>query len=361
VSSQRHIAFYLPQFHPIPENDEWWGAGFTEWRNVVKARPRYAGHYQPHLPGELGFYDLRLPEVRAAQAKLASDYGIDAFCYYHYWFGGQRLLERPFEEVLHSGEPDFPFCLAWANENWTRSWDGRSRSVLIEQDYSRNEAEHARWLVQAFKDERYVRVDGKPLFLIYRASHLPDARRTTQLLRREAKAAGIGDLYLCRVESFDNERGEPERMGFDAAVEFAPDWTVLDESRWSVGARYLRRALRTRRSSARIHSYEDVARRMMSKPVPGYTRFPCVTPGWDNSARREHDPVILDGNTPAMYKRWVQHASSTAPCTDGGDSLVFVNAWNEWAEGAHLEPCERWQRSFLEAHRDARTVDQVAR
>jgi lipopolysaccharide biosynthesis protein len=350
VSKQRHIAFYLPQFHPIPENDEWWGQGFTEWMNVIRARPRFRGHYQPHLPADLGFYDLRLPEVRQAQADLASEYGIDGFCYYHYWFGGKRLLERPFDEVLESGEPGLPFCLAWANEDWTRSWDGRARSVLMRQDYGENEQEHAEWLTRAFRDERYIRVDGKPLFLVYRASQLPDPRRTTRLWRDKARTAGVGEIYLCRVESFPDERGDPAKLGFDAAVEFAPDWLLVGPSLAETARGMISHRLGMKRGGLRIHDYQSVARRMTQKPPTSYQRFPCVTPSWDNSPRRQGDPLILRNSTPDAYGDWLRSASLTAPRTPGGDSLVFINAWNEWGEGAHLEPCQRWGRAYLEAH-----------
>jgi len=216
------IAFYLPQFHPVPENDAWWGKGFTEWTNVTKARPRFPGHYQPHLPADLGFYDLRLPEARAAQAALAKEYGIFGFCYYHYWFNGRRLLERPFNEVLASGQPDFPFCLCWANENWTRVWDGGNNEILLKQQYSSDDDQaHIESLITAFQDERYIRIDDKPIFLVYRTKFLPDPARTAAIWRAAAKRAGLRDLFLIRVENF-GDFTDPTLIGFDAAVEFAP-------------------------------------------------------------------------------------------------------------------------------------------
>ncbi|HVF13214.1 MAG TPA: glycoside hydrolase family 99-like domain-containing protein [Acidimicrobiales bacterium] len=352
----RSIAFYLPQFHPIPENDEWWGPGFTEWTNVVRGRPRFAGHEQPHLPADLGFYDLRLPEAREAQAALAGAHGVDAFCYYHYWFGGRRLLERPFDEVLSSGRPDFPFLLCWANENWTRRWDGQETSVLVRQVYDEDDdRHHGRWLARAFADDRYVRVEGKPLFLVYSASAMESPGRTTRIWRDEARKAGVGEIYLCRVESNRNEHTDPGALGFDAAVEFAPDWTVLPPGWRRLGREVAHRArlVDSPLVGHQVHGYDSVARRMLAKRAPSYVRFPCVTPGWDNTARRDRGAVILQGSTPERYARWLRSAAGKAPRTAGGDSLVFVNAWNEWGEGCHLEPCQRWGRRYLEAHRDA--------
>ena len=198
----RSIAFYLPQYHPIPENDEWWGKGFTEWTNVTKAKPIFRDHYQPHLPADLGYYDLRLPEVRQAQAELAKEYGIGGFCYYHYWFSGKRLLERPFNEVLASGKPDFPFCLCWANESWSRRWDGQETQVLTKQTYDgvSDTKNHIHWLIKAFKDPRYIRINDKPLFLIYRAKEIPELERMIVIWREEAEKAGLTGLYLCSVD-----------------------------------------------------------------------------------------------------------------------------------------------------------------
>src|SRR5882672_1192445 len=214
----RLIAFYLPQFHPIPENDEWWGKGFTEWTNTAKAKPLFSGHYQPHVPADLGFYDLRLPEAREAQARMAREYGVEAFCYYHYWFGsGRRLLERPFNEVLQSGKPDFPFCLCWANESWTGVWHGAQNKVLVQQTYpGREDAErHFQALLPAFLDERYVRVEGKPLFLVYSPEELTDPVGFTRLWRELAVRAGLPGIYFVGVE---NEPWTPAQNGFDGAT-----------------------------------------------------------------------------------------------------------------------------------------------
>ncbi|MFL5963669.1 MAG: glycoside hydrolase family 99-like domain-containing protein [Gaiellaceae bacterium] len=353
MSTPRAIAFYLPQFHPIPENDGWWGRGFTEWTNVAKARPLFAGHEQPHLPTDLGFYDLRLPEVRAAQADMAREAGIFGFCYYHYWFGGRRLLERPFDEVLASGEPQFPFCLCWANEPWTRAWDGASGETLMEQVYSpEDDCAHIQWLLRAFRDPRYIRVEGKPLFLVYRASELPDPLRTTATWRREAETAGIGEIFLARVESFRSERGDPAAIGFDAAVEFQPNALSLPRPErsqlpWSI-ARRLGLSDRVY-ADWLIVEYDDVADLALKQPTPDYRRFPCVTPRWDNSPRRRSGGWIVRGSTPERYREWLEEAAARRP--KDGDQLVFINAWNEWGEGNHLEPCASWGRAYLEATR----------
>jgi lipopolysaccharide biosynthesis protein len=353
----RLIAFYLPQFHPVPENDRWWGSGFTEWFTVTRARPLFRGHYQPQLPADLGFYDLRLAEVRHAQAELARDHGLHGFCYYHYWFNGRRLLGRPFEEVLDSGQPDFPFCLCWANENWTRAWDGRSGEYLIQQKYSEeDDKEHIRWLARAFSDDRYIRINGKPVFLIYRASLLPNPLKTTEIWREEAERLGVGELYLCRVESFGNERGDPVSLGFDAAVDFQPDWTALGTPLRRNNVWRLLRKMRLSSSAYgehRIYEYSSVVERMLRRPPPSYKRFPCVTPSWDNSPRRKSDAVVLDGSTPDLYSKWLKAVIEQPRLSLPEENLMFINAWNEWGEGNHLEPCQKWERGYLEATRSA--------
>ncbi len=353
------IAFYLPQFHPIPENDAWWGAGFTEWTNVSKARPVFAGHYQPHLPADLGFYDLRLPETRQAQADLAAQYGIGAFCYYHYWFNGRRILERPFNEVLRSGEPNFPFCLCWANEDWTRAWDGKSRQILLQQVYSpEDDRRHLESLLPAFADRRYLKKDGRPIFLVYRSKNLPDPHATTKRWREIARASGIPDLYLLRVESFEDEVGDPREIGFDAAVDFQPEWRSLRDPRWR---REIRQRMRkfgiTWPGTLRynIHNYAAVVQRSLDRPRPNYLRFPGVAPSWDNSARRLWDGLILKDCQPKIYEHWLRETIARQE-----PELVFVNAWNEWAEGCHLEPCRRWGRAYLEATHRALAANSMA-
>jgi lipopolysaccharide biosynthesis protein len=359
-TSVRLLAFYLPQFHPIPENSRWWGEGFTEWTNVTKARPLFAGHHQPHLPSDLGFYDLRVPEVREGQAELARTYGISGFCYYHYWFNGRRLLNRPFEEVLASGRPDFPFCLCWANENWTRVWDGADREVLMPQTHSaEDDRAHIDHLVHAFSDRRYIKVDGRPLFLVYRTHLLPDPARTAEIWRERARTAGVGDLYLVRIENWTQDI-DPKTIGFDAAVEFAPDWRVLPPppfhaERWNLRARIQHRLGRmglipSAYLDHKIYPYEMLPKQMLAKPTPAHKRFRCATPGWDNSARRGSGATIFRDGTPRAYEAWLRSlVASTLDTFEGDERLLFVNAWNEWAEGNHLEPDQLWGRAYLEA------------
>ncbi|MBJ6801032.1 glycoside hydrolase family 99-like domain-containing protein [Geomonas propionica] len=347
----RLIAMYLPQYHPIPENDEWWGKGFTEWRNVAKAKPLFKGHYQPHVPADLSFYDLRLEETRIAQAELARQYGVHGFCYYHYWFNGRRLLETPLEAVLNSGKPDFPFCVCWANENWTRRWDGEEQHVLMKQDYSEaDDRNHIRDQFRVFRDPRYIRVNGKPMFLVYRTENIPDPAATARLWREEARAAGIGELYLVRVESIGN--CDPASIGFDAALEFAPDWQkkgprIMPEQNEKLpGLDLLNEVYRNNY----VHRYDNLADEMMAKPDVAYKRFRCATPSWDNSARRQEGANIFVGSTPDKYRQWLEHVIAfTRHRFQGSERIAFVNAWNEWAEGNHLEPDQKFGRAYLEA------------
>jgi lipopolysaccharide biosynthesis protein len=349
----RLISFYLPQYHPIPENDEWWGKGFTEWRNVLQGKPLFEEHYQPHFPGELGFYDLRVPEVRQAQAEMAREHGIYGFCYYHYWFNGRRVLERPLNEVLAWGKPDFPFCICWANENWSRVWDGGSDQILLEQKYSHeDDLNHINSLIPAFRDERYIRINGKPLFLVYRTELLPNPSRTAEIWREAAFREGIGEIYLARVESFRSEV-DPRTIGFDASVEFAPDWKnrgpFMYRDRLHVWAAKLGLISKVFLDND-IFVYQHMIDKMMKKPSPAYVRYRCVTPGFDNSVRRSKNAAITYGSTPERFGDWLRAVIMETEQTHiGEERIVFINAWNEWAEGNHLEPDQRWGRKYLEA------------
>lgn len=347
--SVRLIAFYLPQYHPIPENDAWWGKGFTEWANVVKGKPNFAGHYQPHLPSELGFYDLRLPEVRKKQAELAAEYGIHGFCYYYYWFNGRRLLNRPLDEVIESGQPSLPFCVCWANENWTRTWDGRDHHVLIAQQYSSaNDDAFIRSLFPALADSRYIRINGKPLILIYKASLLPDPRRTTELWRTICKHAGIGDIYLACVKNMTNASTimDPRSLGFDAGVEFPPLGggipTVPPDSSLNPDFKGL------------YYDYWETAKNFMSVNTPAFPWFRGVMPSWDNTARRQDAAHIFLNSSARIYQLWLDFLIEwTVRERTGDERIVFINAWNEWAEGNHLEPDQAFGRAYLEATRAA--------
>ena len=350
IPRARVIAFYLPQFHPIPENDEWWGRGFTEWTNVGKAQPMFSGHYQPHVPADLGFYDLRLPETRAAQAEMAQAHGIEAFCYWHYWFAGRRILERPFTEVLKSGEPKFPFCLAWANQTWSGIWHGAPDRILIEQTYpsAADHEAHFNLVLEAFGDERYVRVDGKPLFYVYRSLAIPDVSRFTDLWRNLAHRAGLPGLYL--VAEGGNE-WNPAKFGFDASVTvnlpslqgWQPWWRPMQRLQWE---------WRKRRGIPTIVRFEDAEADIVPARQPGIKSHPCLLPNWDNTPRSGRNGLVLHDSTPELFRRQVRRGIAIAESDPPEERLLFVKSWNEWAEGNHLEPDLKFGRGYLDVIRE---------
>jgi lipopolysaccharide biosynthesis protein len=351
-SAIRSIAFHLPQFHPIPENDLWWGKGFTEWTNVARAKSLFRGHRQPKVPADLGFYDLRLPEARQAQADLARQYGIHGFCYWHYWFNGKLLLERPILEILTSGEPDFPFCLAWANESWSRRWDGREQEILQAQTHGGDDDDrrHFQWLLPALTDRRAITVEGKPLFLVYKAKDLPDARRTTDLWRELAHGAGLPGLFLLSVETSGTFGWDPRLGGFDGAVEYQPHWERLNDylkRRWWL---VLRNTLH-HRGLWRI-DYADLWPRLVGSD-PAYPLYRGVCPRWDNTPRKGLRGIVLDGATPEEYGKWLSVVVERTMMKPPEHRLVFINAWNEWAEGNYLEPDLQYGHAYLEATRTA--------
>ena len=350
-ASARLIAYYLPQFHPTPENDEWWGKGFTEWTNTAKAKPMFRGHYQPHVPADLGFYDLRVPETRVAQADLAREYGVEAFCYYHYWFAGRRILERPFSEVLASGEPDFPFCLCWANQTWTGVWHGEPKRVLIEQTYpgEQDHRTHFEYLLQAFRDPRYVRVEGKPLFVFYRPLEIPAMKAVSELWRKMAVEAGLPGLYLVGV------RGAPIGRTADLGLD-ASTTTALPQIRPWVSKRtpvkWFLRHYHEKAGKPTIYDYESVLDQLLPPPAPDEQDHPCLFPNWDNTPRSGRNGLVLHGSTPDLFRIHARRGLELVRDKDPEHALIFVKSWNEWAEGNHIEPDLRFGHRYLEVLRD---------
>jgi lipopolysaccharide biosynthesis protein len=344
------VAFYLPQFHPIPENDEWWGAGFTEWVNVRRAAPMFEGHQHPATPiGPYGEYDLREWGVVAWQTQLATSVGIDAFCYYHYWFDGKRLLEAPLDAYLKTSLP-MPFMICWANENWSRRWDGKSRQILLGQRYGdRTPADVFESFLPYLLDQRYLRLHGRAVLLVHRAAHLPEPRRYAETWRRLAHERGIGELWL--VASETSHELEPSALGFDAIAEFPP-----------VGDSNLRTALKSPPSGlskdfrGRLLSYEKLSMDYVKREEPTFVRHRGLVPRWDNSARRGPKATIVVGSSPDRYAQWLQEARAHEKAARPEGGLVFVNAWNEWAEGAYLEPDEAYGDAYLRATEPAYVI-----
>lgn len=365
----RLIAFYLPQFFPIPENDAWWGPGFTEWTNVAKAQPLFAGHWQPHVPADLGFYDLRVPETRAAQAAMAKDCGVEGFCYWHYWFGnGRRILERPFHEVLASGEPDLPFCLAWANQSWTGIWHGNPRTTLMEQSYPgpEDEAAHFAWALPAFRDPRHMHVDGKPIFVIFAPHDLPSTTSFIAHWRQLAERAGLPGLYFVAisnvfksgVDRYHDAIYEP----FDAITPLTPqDYleTVAKDYRQTISQRIQR--LTMKKIATRLHGgqnaspkripYADVVAHALEDMPEGPRYLPSVLPNWDNTPRSGVRGVVYEGATPELFEAYLRKGVAKVANHPRSSAIVFLKAWNEWAEGNYIEPDLKYGHAYLDAVR----------
>jgi hypothetical protein len=354
MAKLRPIAFVLPQFHPIPENDAWWGKGFTEWTNVTKAKPLFEGHYQPHLPTELGFYDLRLPAARKAQADLAKAYGIHGFCYYHYWFNGKRLLHEPIDGMLHQKDMDMPFMLCWANENWTRRWDGLDNEILIKQEYSlKDDAAHMRWLCEhVFSDERYIKVNECPVFMVYRQDLFPEIKKTATVWREIAvKEYGFKDLYLCVAESF-NKNVNPSTINFDALVEFSPHSVIKPRMKHTTS---LFEKLKIKKTPQKLdlRDFKKGMQSCLDRKIPDYKFYRCVTPSWDNTARKGIKGAIAIGSSPQLYYQWLKTIVDLFKPYSQEENFIFINAMNEWAEGNHLEPCIKHGTGYLEATQKA--------
>jgi lipopolysaccharide biosynthesis protein len=341
----RPIAIYLPQYHTINENDEWWGKGFTEWTNVKKAQPLFEGHYQPHIPDEsLGYYNLSDKEVLVKQAKMASEYGIYGFAFYHYWFNGKRLLNTPIDNMLATGKPDFPFCMIWANENWTKTWDGQEKDILIKQDYSfEDDRQHIEFLCKnIFSDKRYIRIRNKPIFIVYRTELFPDINKTTTIWQKIARQYGFEGLYLIRVESFEGNIN-PQNIGFDAAMEFAPDWSCCNQS--------------TEHNQYDCSDYPTSVFNMLLKSY-NYKVFRTVFPAWDNSPRKRNYARIFTNSTADVFRYYLQRIIEFTHYYNAGEKILFINAWNEWGEGCHVEPDKKNGFKYLKIIREETAHEQ---
>jgi hypothetical protein len=354
AASARLIAFYLPQFHPVPENDVWWGKGFTEWTNVAKARPLYRGHYQPHVPSELGFYDLRVAETRAAQAELAAGHGVEGFCYWHYWFAGKRLLERPFEEVLSGGEPDFPFCLAWANQTWSGIWHGAPNRVLQLQTYPGLEDHKAHFysLLRAFTDDRYITVDGRPLFMIYDFRALPDIRNVLAFWRELADKEGLPGLHLVGIEQDATVVGSAADFGLDGiAISNQTKKLLRDFPGPLTKVKNKLRKVVLGWPKFVCH-YRDAVPTFLDPKGTQRDYYPSLVPNWDNTPRSGRNGWALHNSTPELFREHVRQAVGQVLHKPAQHRLVFVKSWNEWAEGNYLEPDLQYGRAYLEVVRD---------
>ena len=363
----RLIPFYLPQFHPIPENDKWWGKGFTEWTNVAKAKPLFKGHYQPRLPADLGYYDLRLPEVREAQAELARDAGIEGFCYYHYWFGGKELLAQPFNEVVASGKPDFPFCLCWANQTWTGVWYGASDRTLIEQTYPGREdhRRHFLALLDAFLDHRYLRINDRPIFVIFRPKEIPDVTGFIRQWQQLAVHSGLPGLHFVAHLFHLDLPWDFRSAGFDSSVVvnqlkgfLAPSRDLLLRERRGALARTVRHLLWRRyrsymgRFGSKVRLYQDALPFLLEGCNGESDVYPCVIPNWDNTPRSHTEGFVLHESTPELFRVHLRDALNLIKFRDPQERLVFVKSWNEWGEGNYLEPDQQFGHDYLKVIRE---------
>lgn len=340
------IAFYLPQFHPFPENDKWWGKGFTEWTNVSKATPQFVGHYQPRYPGPLGYYDLRIPEVQEEQVKIAKDYGLFGFCFHYYWFSGRRLLELPLNNYINNPNINFPYCICWANENWTRRWDGLESDILIGQEHVfENDHRFIHDVVEMFHDERYIRYDDRPLLIVYRPTLMEDAERTFDYWRNFVVKQGLKNPFIVSARTFGFE--QPELLGMDASVEFPPhnnSYRPITETVQLLNPQY----------KGQVYDYRDMVKNHIALTKNEKPRFSTVSPSWDNEARKPGRGDSFIHSDPKIYQRWLEQVSFNSMISSKeNERFVFINAWNEWAEGAHLEPDREYGYAYLQATRRA--------
>lgn len=351
---EKVIAFYLPQFHPIPINDKWHGKGFTEWTNVAKAKPLFKNHHQPHVPADLGFYDLRLPETKEAQVQLARESGISAFCYWHYWFGdGEQLLEKPIQDVISTGKPDFPFCLAWANHTWfKKNWDSEvsrlSREIIIKQTYpGRDDIDnHFYSLLSAFNDKRYFRLDDKLVFVIYDYEAIPELNYFIERWQKLASDNGLQGFYFIAHTTKIDAINDPRIKKFDA-VNLHLLSNSFDQSRFRrLLSWILNRPLGVVSYSRAMYKWEDEI--LKEERV-----FPTIYPNWDTTPRINVDGQVLFESTPILFKKHVRRILNLIKNKNENNKVVFLKSWNEWAEGNYMEPDLRYGKGYITALNEA--------
>ncbi|MBR4389970.1 MAG: glycoside hydrolase family 99-like domain-containing protein [Prevotella sp.] len=371
----RVIAYYLPQFHPIPENDKAWGPGFTEWTNVVKARPLFRGHYQPRIPADLGFYDLRLPETREQQARMAHEAGIEGFCYYHYWMGGGlQLLQRPFEEVLKSGKPDFPFCLAWANHEWTtKTWQNGGATKMIapmkylgDEDYTA----HFNYVLPAFRDHRYITIDGKPIFSIYDPYNFADVAHFIELWQRLAIENGLPGVHItAMISNTTTIKRQPDgsikrvlpnlvsssevyndilSLGFDSITSYGKSRAeMLSLGKYRrIAKKYIHKHISF--IPALRYDYPKVIPHFFAPEDTWENVFPTIMPQWDRTPRAGSGEGIYVNATPEYFRKHVKDALQVVEDKQPEHRLIFLKSWNEWGEGNYVEPDQRYGHGYLE-------------
>lgn len=356
----RVIAFYLPQYHPIKENDEWWGKGFTEWTNVGKAKPLFRGHYQPRVPADLGYYDLRLPIVREEQAQMAREAGVEGFMYWHYWFGnGKTLLAEIFDDVLKSGKPDFPFCLGWANHSWTRrTWNSSAQNHkdldLMIQEYPGDDdiIQHFYNVLPAFKDHRYITVDNKPIFVVFSPSQIPDAKHFMDMWNKLAKENGIKDgiHFIGLTEGWLNRYQQVLDLGFDA---IAPSnlWLAESKAKGKIKKLLVHKLRQYFPNIAPLdkYKYKDIIKNFYTDFDKLENGYPTIVPNWDRSPRAGKRAVIYTGSTPELFKKHILNALEIIKDKKEEHKIIFLRSWNEWAEGNYMEPDLKFGHGYLNA------------
>ncbi|WP_114793183.1 glycoside hydrolase family 99-like domain-containing protein [Niabella yanshanensis] len=345
----RAIAHYLPQFHPIPENNKWWGTGFTEWTNVGKAKPLFRGHYQPRVPSDLGYYDLRLPEAREAQADMAREYGIEGFCYWHYWFGnGKQLLEGVFNSVLKSKKPDFPFCLAWANDSWSGVWHG-VQGTLMEQTYPgvQDYEQHFHTLLEAFQDPRYILIDGKPLVFIFQPLAIPDPAMFIDIWQNMAVKNGLKGLHFVAHSAYPPEIQDVLNKGYDS-VNILRLFALQQMKRSFLKKLPVKLGLKLKN----VYDYAEAARYFSGEEDRKENVFPSLIPNWDHSPRTGNKRLILHNSTPELFRTHVRSVFDSVLHKSPGHRIVFIKSWNEWAEGNYIEPDLKYGKQYLEVFKE---------